>query len=158
MIYKIISPMFHFQFFTIWSLTLYVIFILLFNIYKIPLYITYFIISLIITIGIYGNLLMQLNKKRIIKKYPFIKNYINIIDILLHIIPLIHILHYKKYYISNSLQINNSYISRILIILLISIYISIYNIENVYFSVNKYILIIPSFLIYNFYLYTLNIK
>lgn len=118
-----------------------------------PLYITNFIISLIITIGIYGNLIMQLNKKRIINKHPFLKNYINIIDIILHIIPLIHILHYKNYYISNSLNPTNKAMSIILILILVSVYLNIHNIEKVYFDINKYILIIPSLLLFSTNLY-----
>lgn len=150
---------FIFSFFTTWSLSLYIIYMLtVHNInYKIPLWITNFIISLIITIGIYGTFIIHYKKETIIKKYPLTKKEIILTDLLIHIIPLIHILCYKNVYINNS-DHNDKSITKSLILMytMTLIYVYNFNISKIYFGMNKFALIIPSIIIFWITLFNLN--
>ena len=142
---------FIFSFFTIWSLTLYILYLFTINNtnYIPSLWITNFIISLIITIGIYGTIIIHYNKQKIIKKYKVSAIEVILVDLLIHIIPLIHVLYNKNKYISMSNISDNSFIKSItLLYTMILIYVSKFNISKIYFDMNKYLLIIPSIIIY----------
>ena len=107
---------FIFSFFTIWSLTLYILYLFIINNtnYIPSLWITNFIISLIITIGIYGTIIIHYNKQKIIKKYKVSTIEVILTDLLIHILPLIHVLYNKNKYISMSNISDDSFIIRIM--------------------------------------------
>lgn len=142
---------FVFSFFTIWSVSLYILYVITVNNnnYTPPLWITNFMISLIITIGLYGSFIMHYNKNKIKDKYKLSSLQVTIIDAIIHIIPLCHVLYNKNKYISISDKSDDSFIKSIsLLYAMILIYVSKFNISRIYFDMNKYLLIIPSIIIY----------
>lgn len=155
-----------YQFFTIWSLTLYIIYLLIKNNinYTIPIYITNYIISSIITVGIIGSIITY-TKINSIKQVFFNKFKINVdnkiiylFDLLVHVLPLIHILINKNKFINTSSKSNNSFYKSLLILaVILLIYLPNHNISNIYFNINYYKLLIPSFSIFIIQLYLLNI-
>lgn len=155
-----------YNFFTIWSLTLYIIFLLITNLthFNIPIYITHFITSIIISNSIWGSIITNYKKYEIQKIINTILDtnvdikMIYLKDFIFHIIPLIHVILYKDKYINRSTNTSNSFIKSMLLLLLFSlIYLSQINITNTYFNINRFILIIPPLIIYTFNLYKLNL-
>ena len=154
-----------YTFFTLWSLTLYTIFIIINSIFniKVPLFITNFLLALVISNSIWGTVIIQTNinkiKKTIYNKFKFklSTGSICLLDIISHTLPLLYIIYHKNDQISNSIEVPNSFIKSIILCIVYStIYLNIFDVSDVYFNTNKYLLIIPPMILFTFNLYLLN--
>ena len=148
------------RFATTWVLCLYCIYLLVVNYtnINIPLYVTNFIISSVVTIGIHGMLLLQGYKDQIQQMYPMIYPYTNILDILFHFIPLIHIIinKVKLQTISDKTTKKNRSKKNSLLLfasLIVLYLIYIRDLSKVYFNVSHYQILIITVCLYSSVLY-----
>ena len=137
-----------FQFFTFWTLLLWITTQLFEN--KIINVIKVLSQNLMITIGIIGFIFVSIGHKPLLKKYKFLNTFLLIcINLLTHIVPIIYIINIqtKIHYFSSLIE----FISSLFILIPISlIYLYFYNPQDVYFFIQLpyYLFITLPFFIY----------
>ena len=154
-------PLYYAQFLTWWSVILYLVYIIYSNYYKVPIYITNFILSIIITSGLCGTYITYRYGDYIIN-YLYFKNviYMYLGDFIIHIIPFISVLYYYTKYINNSIMEDNilqSFIKTLIItIIYIFIYLTLIDINYIYFKLPSYLIIVPGIIVFTITLIYIN--
>lgn len=137
-----------FQFFTFWTLLLWILTILfkknLSNMIKTLSQ------NMMITIGLIGFIFVLIGHNRLLKKYTFLNTFsLLCINIFTHIVPIIYILYIQNKVLYFSSQ--KEFILSLFIVIIFSlIYLYFYNPKNVYFFIQLpyYIFILLPFFIY----------
>ena len=149
-----------FSFFTIWSITLYIICLQLIycSSYKLPDYCVYCLFGMLNILGIMGSVVIIYKGNKIKDKLKVSNNTLVLSNLLFHIIPMIHIWYYRSDILNITTKNNFTILKSSLLFHLITlIYMYFNNLNKVYFGINQYMLMILPTIIYwisMIYLYT----
>ena len=105
---------------------------MIFNKDSVPVYIRNAIINMIFTTSICGTILFYMNSEKYIQKTKLSKTILIIVDIIIHIIPLIYCIYTIKEYYKRQIQINSIIIQYIYF----GLYLIFTDVKQLYFDIS----------------------